>query len=937
LKELYSIAEFLCSYIDFHHDLKKHSRSMLESIRTQFEQLLKTFTFKDIPMYRKKGTSITRLRWYTRWIQIVDDGYTQSNQLSQLVCEDLIETIINELLEFAADARNVSSPYHVINWIPIDKEKILDTTTFHVYDSVLTYNIHAINELRKIMHENGINRCLADTAAGFYKFLVKDTSPPLINMITPILGWDGSGGYKQDPSAILPTNVSSDANPLSIFGGAAKVGVRNAANATNATLTCTFSNGEIITIKGVQPLGLDRLLSTIGVSAIRSKSETAITSIKNVTFSSDDIKTNIILLKTWTDFVKIRILSASETPIGLTTNDRCCMRIAKMYGLPFVLGARNTGNETGLDSFVDVYCYDRHVVASQRADKKTQRILTFITVLHNLDLLNKWIKIRLNKLSCMLLTIMNHTIDPSLFFGIRQFLEKFAEYDKHADGNFTILKEIKAKLKQLDYTIISTYQELIETFPTTTNEWLHKTMNSNEIHRYFREVYYSLRDIIHQIKITSYNISTERWLQHYNAVSQHIVNATQRGEHSMDTYRITNIDSDTQQRYIISIFVVAFMEKGKIEETLPFLAKILENSMISMMNNTYFKSKDGYGTEATDYVTSSLMSKMLIPYKRPAAEWKMRLCAFYHAKKYSWTAPPRVMDRNVRDRHYKLEDVMNMYHQIISIHTVHALLMETILNIGCILAMMVENKEPFTFNKTEMLNNMNMQNGKPVPPPPESWVQLFGYEHEHTLSMIDAEPVTPVNPEKPCKIKNKPGIVNAFYGLINRIEIFMAQYTDCKISRDDMDELSIFAQERTRALWEEYPKAGNRIPTPKPIDAELPTAIPEKMPNDLPRRPPKKRKEPSPKAPSPKAPSPNNSPRKTKKQKTTKPTKTTRKGGQRAGTQKHNRNYTFPRRFSKTYCKKRACNKMGFTEKASCRPYKNCYRLFKKKSAKNSK
>lgn len=39
--------------------------------------------------------------------------------------------------------------------------------------------------------------------------------------------------------------------------------------------------------------------------------------------------------------------------------------------------------------------------------------------------------------------------------------------------------------------------------------------------------------------------------------------------------------------------------------------------------------------------------------------------------------------------------------------------------------------------------------------------------------------------------------------------------------------------------------------------------------------------------------------------------------------------YKFPRRFSKAYCKKTLCNKMGFTQKASCRPYKNCYRKTK--------
>jgi len=36
------------------------------------------------------------------------------------------------------------------------------------------------------------------------------------------------------------------------------------------------------------------------------------------------------------------------------------------------------------------------------------------------------------------------------------------------------------------------------------------------------------------------------------------------------------------------------------------------------------------------------------------------------------------------------------------------------------------------------------------------------------------------------------------------------------------------------------------------------------------------------------------------------------------------------RLMSKKYCKKTPCKKMGFTQKASCRPWKNCYRKSKK-------
>ena len=45
--------------------------------------------------------------------------------------------------------------------------------------------------------------------------------------------------------------------------------------------------------------------------------------------------------------------------------------------------------------------------------------------------------------------------------------------------------------------------------------------------------------------------------------------------------------------------------------------------------------------------------------------------------------------------------------------------------------------------------------------------------------------------------------------------------------------------------------------------------------------------------------------------------------------------YTFPRRFSRKYCQKTPCVKMGFTQRASCRPYKNCYRSRNNKTKKS--
>lgn len=43
------------------------------------------------------------------------------------------------------------------------------------------------------------------------------------------------------------------------------------------------------------------------------------------------------------------------------------------------------------------------------------------------------------------------------------------------------------------------------------------------------------------------------------------------------------------------------------------------------------------------------------------------------------------------------------------------------------------------------------------------------------------------------------------------------------------------------------------------------------------------------------------------------------------GNRRKTRRYKMPRKMSRAYCKKTPCRKMGFTQKASCRPWKNCF------------
>ena len=43
------------------------------------------------------------------------------------------------------------------------------------------------------------------------------------------------------------------------------------------------------------------------------------------------------------------------------------------------------------------------------------------------------------------------------------------------------------------------------------------------------------------------------------------------------------------------------------------------------------------------------------------------------------------------------------------------------------------------------------------------------------------------------------------------------------------------------------------------------------------------------------------------------------------GGRRKTRRFKMPRLMTRKYCKKTPCRRMGFTQRASCRPYKNCY------------
>ncbi|NDB60496.1 hypothetical protein EB001_18905, partial [bacterium] len=903
LRNLYTVAEFLRSYIDFHHDYKYMAYNLILPIRDRFEEnILPSIGAQRL--YKQKKY-ITLEQWYNNWIDKLEDPkkgiYCAENDgiwnVSETRCRELLNNLIDELLEFAQNPDNVT-PDGVINWIPLTHmiaEVAPPFTVRSVSGSNERYDATAITALRTLLNNKGVTQCFAESLGnGFYNSfltaLSKDGKTGMQNVIMPVAAWDGGSGFTRKHNVILSIDqpISSIARPLPIFGGVANVAVNF------HTLRCSFSPGETLQITGVQELGLNSILKKCGLNLLRgSTDEEKIHDLKHIEYTPPQILTFLPILKTWTDLVQLRVLSQlhrkGQPNIAICTLDICCEYSARMYGLPYVmLTSKNT---------VSLSCYDLQAMKSFQHEQQLAKAQTLASVLLRTDL-NMLVTSWFDKKLELLKHIKSHTVDPALFFGIRRFQSSFEVYKTEANKELKTIRALREALEERNVSAIKKLYPLLQTFPTNLNEWLHRITNSERIRSDFDETYHPLREVMQRIKSTSV-YTMDKWLTLHGEVTQLVVNACP-----------VTIKPLRLRMYILCVFVVAYMEKGDVSRSIEALRILQANEMKRVLENMLVA--DGpHMVQA--FVSVETMTGVFIP---PASikprgpplekEWEIRMCATDFAKNNSWTPAGN------GEASRALSDAMGAYHAILQDRE-FAQMMEDTLLIGTILHMM-HSRVPniFTFINTEFIKfNKNERAGKikaimtdstltanqrkqqlaEINQPMynntrtyhfNSWDELFRPTKAYTLSLID--PVT-----------------ESFYGLEERTWEYMGYTLSCPIE----EKLSSLVHGRTRPLWDPNPTLGMKRPTRKANNIS-------KNNNNMNQNT-------------------NNPSKRTKKHKPTK------KGGQRAGTKKHNKTYMFPRRFSKTYCKKRACNKMGFTEKASCRPYKNCYRLFLKKSTKNSR
>lgn len=761
LKNMYTVAEFIRSYIDFHHDFLQYAFDLIAPIKQRFEQQILP-TFQAQKLVGPDGT-ITLKQWYNKWMNTVESQangiYTASKNVSQTRCREILYDVISELLHYAKNPLNTEC---VIDWIPLTRAEAELAQPFMVRGKLEMgekYSDVELTRLRALLNANGVSHCYAESfASGFYDpFLSESKKNIMRNVSMPIAEWDAGSGCAKRQHDVL--HAYGESSVLSIFGGTATI------TADTDELKCTFSKNKHIKIEKMQRFGLNNTLKMIGYPPLRGEiCEEDVRDITGVTYTPSNLNPSFaVILKTWTDFMQIRVLShyhrPQNTKVAMCTSDICCEYTARMYGTPFVLlSSRNA---------VSVACYDVHALTIHRAEQSQKRTETLSTVLSYKNELNAFLKTWFDTKQDLLKNIKKHTVVPALFFAITEFETALDRYRGEATTEMqTLYALITTKTHEKDIRLV------LPTFPTSLEEWFHRVTNSNNIRIAFHDTYSKMQHTVQQIKSLS-RLSIKSWLTLFEDVEQMIVNSS-----------AVTMTPLTLQMYVLTVFIVAYMEKGHISHTLQFL----RNLQKKILESALMKIKEGkYPLES--FVSVNTMKSVFVPPEAPPRrnviktlkkEWELRLCATLLAMRGDWRR------HGWTGKFAGISDAMDVYNAILQNDIVAHVMVQS-LQIGAILLAMADNVQPFNFEETQLIESS--QNSVNNATTFTSWASLWNPSAPYTLSMIDPK--------------------NTFSGLADRVEAYIKDILQFKLSTQPVElELSHLIIDRTRHIYDPAPRTG---------------------------------------------------------------------------------------------------------------------------------
>ncbi len=440
MQYIFEIYNFLRCYIDMFHDFLSAGFKINEYIKNNFRNYLEATAAELLGNQANDAIGI-----YSYWIERIDEAIiTAGNNISQIRCRMILEEIIDDYISTLKS--------YDITFIPNTKQEAWVSTAIVPSKGDPAADYTDLNSLIGKLQQNGVEHFFIESASVSIGDKLKDR---LQNINFLLSDWDAGSGYTKSPPLQIPFNTGAN-----IFG-LYNIQVSNDNKKITIEKETSKEGNKLEFNQGGkwQKLSLNVIAETAGLGKIRGNPETTSEKINALNLighaESNERRAMIMSLKTWTDFIQLKILAeikgkeltkSDRVNIGeikpvVVISDGLCETTARMLGLNYVI--RNDGRRATL------YCYDKNAIGlseDQIAKKRTILYYLKTNIKTIIDYTEKWFASRIRKL----LHIHCVTPDPSLFFVSSIYLEIYEINRKKCESILLKMKTRFSSSKEED-------------------------------------------------------------------------------------------------------------------------------------------------------------------------------------------------------------------------------------------------------------------------------------------------------------------------------------------------------------------------------------------------------------------------------------------------------------------------------------------------------
>lgn len=619
---LRAIHHYFGAFMDHCHDWKKITWCVLsKSLKTDIAQLVRMVDGLP-PTYNKKQNI---KKWIDKWKDLLETHIRTGDGVNEKRCREYLIELNEEYI------RQVNDPEIMINeplayWLP--------TNFYHTVQQTWEFNYEeraaAMGEMKTYLTGLGIRALYLESGANWMENLLDSPeNDPLTldQLLTPPLTLRALGLWPHaayNAASCGKTFCSALAGPckntcsidvkmggMDILG--ARIDVIVKGNPTRVNLTGLLPEhaealkreGGILIRKGGHyilrsgdpvELSLNALAKeiedSIGLYGRGDVNRDRVTELKlkysaNITIGLRDEM--VTILKTWTDAVQLRGVSALKMKImeknypnpnilALLTLDNMCMESAVTEDIPFLIfsssirSPKDGPNGKPTRHRYTLHCFDNTAVKANEAEIFNRKAKTFAWICEKVaeGTLEPMLDTLLINKRQQLTMVADSVADPVLFLVCHQIIDSIDIHRRLAHKQCDHIRNLIKRMEKPDDITKRTIENVIETGPRTPSDTLEHFANLHALSEDFNK---NVDEMSKTMNALSYAFTPSMFLDSYTASRQDVRNSG-----------ITNIEHEIEL-YAVCMMVMEYVRTGH-DKAMRDLINIHTNAFY-MINNSY--------------------------------------------------------------------------------------------------------------------------------------------------------------------------------------------------------------------------------------------------------------------------------------------------------------------------------------------------------------